>query len=169
VTSPQLDFVSVVLHELGHGLGFGGSMMIEESICGAGMGCWGWLMGYPFIYDRFSEDGAGDSLIDTGVYPNPSTELAAALKSGSLYFDGEKAAAANGGISVPIYAPSVWISVSSYSHLDYATYYGSPNSLMTYHLTAWDAFHDPGPVTRGLFRDLGWDVFEVVFVPLVLR
>jgi hypothetical protein len=168
--SPQLDFVTVALHEIGHGLGFGGSMMINESICGSsGAGCWGWLTGYPFIYDQFTEDISGNQLIDTDVYENPSADLATVLISESLYFNGLHANKANGGTRVPIYAPSVWSSGSSYSHLDYDPFYGTINSLMTYRLTSGDSFHDPGPITRGIFKDLGWVLVESVFMPLVIR
>ena len=86
------DFVSVVLHELGHGLIFAGSMSVSS-----GQGSWGLGSGFPFIYDRFTEDGAGQSLINTSAYPNPSIALATALQSNAVFFDGPQAIAANGG------------------------------------------------------------------------
>ena len=45
-TAGKVDFESVVLHELGHGLGFLGSMNVSGGIGSCGCG------GKPFVYDR---------------------------------------------------------------------------------------------------------------------
>lgn len=150
--SNQYDLVTVVLHELGHGLTFAGSMTVS-----AGQGSWGSGSGFPFIYDRFTQNGAGQSLINTTLFPNPSAALATQLQSNSVYFSGPQAIAANGGTRPPLYAPASWISGSSYSHLDETLYpAGNPNSLMTPQFGTGEAIHDPGPVTLGMFRDMGW-------------
>ena len=58
----QYDFVSVVMHEMGHGLNFAGTMSYGSSRCGgASNGCWGFGTSYPGIYDRFIENGAGQA------------------------------------------------------------------------------------------------------------
>ncbi len=144
------DLVSVVLHEICHGLGFAGSMTVS-----AGQGSWGNGTGYPISYDRFTEDNSGVSLLNTTTYPNPSVALANALTSGSIFFDGTAANAANGGSRVPLYVPGTWRPGSSYSHLS-ETYNGSVNSLMTYSLGFGESEHSPGPVTIGLLSDVGW-------------
>jgi hypothetical protein len=148
--SDQYDFMSVVLHEICHGLNFAGSMQYSGGWAG-----WGYD-GSPNIYDTFVKDGSGNSLINTGVYPNPSTALGSAVKSNNLWFYGTNAVAANGGNPVKIYAPSTWISGSSYSHLDYNTFSGTVNRLMVWAISNGDSIHDPGPVTKGLLADLGW-------------
>jgi hypothetical protein len=153
----QYDFVSVVMHEMGHGLNFGGTMTYGAPECGGfSDGCWGYGTGYPGIYDRFTENGAGQALLDTGLFPNPSAALGTQLNSRSLYFNGTNANAANGGSHVKIYAPSTWAEGSSYSHLDYGVYAGTMNRLMVYAIPAASSIHDPGPVTVGLLKDLGW-------------
>ena len=43
--------MSVVLHELGHGLGFAGSMDVDGAL-----GSWGLGTAFPIIYDRFVEN-----------------------------------------------------------------------------------------------------------------
>ncbi len=149
--SNKVDFVSVVLHEITHGLGFGGSMEVS-----GGLGRWGAGTLYPDIYDRFTKDGAGNALINTSVYPNPSAALASALTSNNVWFDGPNANAANGGGRVKLFAPSTWMEGSSYVHLDYNTYRETPNALMIYALSPGTSIHDPGPVTRGILKDLGW-------------
>lgn len=142
----QWDFVSVVLHEIGHGLGFIGSMVVSGE-----QGFWG-SNGLPWIYDRFAETGSGTALLS---YSSGSASLADVLTSGSIYFDGPYANAANSGQRVELYAPSTWSSGSSYSHLD-NSFDDDVNGLMTYSLLNGESYHSPGPVTLGLFRDIGW-------------
>ena len=153
--SGKYDFVSVVLHEIGHGLGFFGSMVVGGTNCGTGLGCWGYgFYPDPFIYDRFTENGAGTPLLD---FPNKSTQLAAQLTSESVYFDGPNANAANGNTRVPLYAPSTWQQGSSYSHLA-ESYNSGANALMTYSLSPAEAQHAPGPVMLAMFKDMGWEL-----------
>jgi hypothetical protein len=149
--SGQYDLMSVVLHEIAHGLNFSGSMSYSS-----GVGSYGYGTSYPNVYDRLTRDGSGIALTATGTYPNPSTALGSALTSASVWFHGPNAMAANGGQRVKLYAPSTWNGGSSYSHLDYLTFAGTANRLMVYAITAATSTHDPGPVSEGLFEDLGW-------------
>ncbi len=178
--SNQSDLVTVVLHEVGHGLGLLGGMWIDGATCGQPyqLPCYcdeleyGCLRnGLPYIYDRFIEDNAGVSVLNTSKYPDESPALAAALTSEALFFDGTNANAGNGGGRVPIYVPSTWAPGSSYSHLNYTTYYGFENSLMTYMLTQGDSYHAPGPVVMGIFQDEGWVIIppNVVYIPLIIK
>jgi len=149
----QYDFVSVVLHEVCHGLGFAGSMWVY-----GGQGSWG-MEGQPTIYDRFMENGSAQSLLNTSLFPNPSSALAAQLQSNNLYFDGANARAANGGARPKMYAPSTWQPGSSYAHLD-EIFNGTANALMTYSLDDGEAVHDPGQVTMGILKDVGWNPMQ---------
>ena len=149
------DFITAVLHELGHGLGFTGSGWMTVG----GRGMWGFGNGplLPGIFDRFVINGAGQAFIDTALFPNPSAELAAQITGNNLFFNGPQARAANGNTAPRLYAPTSWASSSSYSHLNEATYgVGTANSLMTPFLASGEAIHDPGPVVHGMFRDMGW-------------
>jgi hypothetical protein len=150
----QYDLMSVVLHEIAHGLNFAGSMGYS-----GGSGSWGNSTGYPNIYDTFMRDGTanpGNLLINTGVYANPSIALGSVLTSNNIWFHGTNAMAANGGQRVKMYAPSPWADGSSYSHLDYTTFSGTANRLMVYAIASGVSTHDPGPVTMGIFKDMGW-------------
>ncbi len=149
----QIDLMSVVLHEIAHGLNFTGSMRVDS-----GVGSWGQGSGYPIIYDTFMRDQDGQSLINTSLYPNPSSALAGVLTSTNVWFHGPFAMSANGGARVKMYAPTTWASGSSYSHLDYDTFRNTVNRLMVYAISAGAAIHNPGPVTLGLLKDLGWIV-----------
>jgi hypothetical protein len=180
--SNKVDFATVVVHELGHGLGFVGSMNYDDGVgsaeCNgfAGQGCWGYGTGYPFIYDRFTEDANGTPLLD---YANFSTALGDALRGqagGGVDFDGPNANGANvdnGRAPVALYAPSTWRPGSSYAHLD-EIFNGTPNALMTYSLGNGESVHHPGPVTLGIFEDMGWvteegTVFAFAYLPSVVR
>jgi hypothetical protein len=147
----QIDFVSVVLHELGHGLGFIGSGTVS-----AGAGSIG-LAGFPLMYDALTVDGAGNSLINTSIYPNGSAALGAALTSNNVFWNGAAGVAANGGARPKLYAPASFASGSSFSHLDEATYpAGNVHSLMTPFIGSAEAIHTPGGITLGIFTDQGW-------------
>ncbi len=163
--SGKINFASVVLHELGHGLGFLGSMQVDDGTGNAecqgtaGEGCYG-LSGFPMIYDRLTENGAGTPLLN---FPNNSTTLGSELTSDSVYFDSLNANAANGDNRVPLYAPSSWNPGSSYSHLA-ESYNNTPQALMTFSIAPGETIHNPGSVTLCMFKDMGWTVSEACSV-----
>lgn len=168
----QVDFTSVVLHELGHGLGFFGSMTVQ-----GGEGFWPFSRRnpeVPAIYDRFAEEGddLGTRLIDTEVYSNPSQDLADALTSGNLFFNGFQANSGNNSRSPKLYAPSSWSQGSSYSHVDEGIYpAGDENALMTPRIGLQEVIHSPGGAVCGMFADMGWplgpDCMELVEMDLL--
>jgi hypothetical protein len=171
----HFDFMTVVIHELGHGLGFVGSMRVTEGLGRWGIGTQVW----PIVYDRFAEtdfQAQTSLLLNTERFPNFSIVLAQALQSQEVYYNGPASVSANvtsqveQGLEVPplgrpkLYAPPEWNQGSSYSHLTEERvggtqiYYppGSANSLMTPRLGATEVIHRVGPVTCGMFRDMGW-------------
>ena len=157
VPSGKVDFESVVLHEIGHGLGFLGASNYTAS---TGVGSVGASDGSPYIYDTFVVDAlTGGHLLfnNPAVYPNPGTALGNALRSDSLYWDGPNGKSANNGIRPKLYAPATYSSGSSYTHLDGNTYpAGNPNSLMRPSIQTAEANHSPGPIMLGMFADMGW-------------
>lgn len=149
----QFDFVSVVLHELGHGLGFSGSADYAGGFGYIGFG------GDPDIYDVFVENGGGTSILN---YGDGTMSLGTQLTGGNLYFSGTGTNAANGGNPAELYAPGTWSGGSSYSHLDENAFpAGNANSLMTPFIGQNEAVHSPGAITVGMLEDIGWDA-EVV-------
>ena len=148
----QFDFMSVVLHELGHGMGFIGSGDMPSTGIGS-------LNDPPFVYDLFVQNGTGQKVLDTGLFPNPSDKLGKQFTGQDLFFSGPLTNSAHipPGEPAKLYAPSVWEEGSSYSHLDEATFpAGDPNSLMTPQLGMNESIHTPGSIVMGIFRDMGW-------------
>jgi hypothetical protein len=144
----QYDLVTVIIHELVHGLGFFDSMSADEST-----GSWGYAS-LPVIYDTFIENAAGNRLTDTLIFKNPSVELKNELTSNQLYFNGPVLRSANSGARIKIYAPSTYDPGSSVSHLDEDT--PDSSALMTPFIDKGEAIHDPGNVTMAMLGDLGW-------------
>ena len=149
----NIDFVSVVLHEICHGLGFLGTM--EGNYPSAGQAGWGWGYSIPAAYDRFAVNNLSQYLIS--AFTNPSAALYSQLTSGNVFFNGPNAVAANNSFNVELYAPLTWSSGSSYAHLD-QIFNGTANALMTYSISTNEADHDPGPVTLGILEDIGWTI-----------
>jgi hypothetical protein len=152
----QYDFVSVVLHELGHGLGVAGSAFADN-----GLGFIGFFSTYsPASYDLYVSNGGGTPILNFG---DGTSALADQLESNDLFWTGANAVANNAGINPRMYAPNPFEGGSSYSHLDENTYTaGNLNSLMTPSISNGEAIHDPGPIIMGLLEDIGWTTESVV-------
>ena len=149
----QFDFVSVVLHEIAHGLGFTDSFDVSGSTGSWGLPPGAGLDPLPFVYDRFVENGGGQLLLTS--FPNNSTTLGNQLQSSNLFFDGPEANSANGS-RPKLYAPNPFQRGSSIAHLDLSTFSGTANSLMTPSIANGEAEHGIGPVSLAIFNDLGW-------------
>ena len=148
------DFVSTVLHEIGHGLGFFGSLRPYEPDDTQGIISDG---GLPYIYDHFVENLTNQKILNTDVFKNPSVELYKALTGGSLYANSPEILKNNEGTPARLYAPTTYSSGSSYSHLDEATYRtGTINATMTPQGANGEVNNNPGPIVLGFFRDMGW-------------
>jgi hypothetical protein len=144
------DFVTVVLHEIGHGLGFAGSFTTVS----AGIGRWDSSLnvGIPAIYTRFVRDGAGTAITS---YTSPSAALATTLQGGTsgVFWTGRFGTAGNSGVQPTLYSPNPWEQGSSFSHFNQATY---ETELMKPALPNGVAIHTPGTRTLGVLRDIGW-------------
>jgi hypothetical protein len=153
--TPELlyDFVSVALHEIGHGLGFTGFFFVT-SVTGA---YGNENAGDVAAYDLMVINKNNQTLTDTTVFDIPSTDLYSALTSNELYSASRAAKKYNSGNLPRLYAPQIWNRGSSIYHLNDATYPSSnENSLMTHALGLGEAIHDPGPIATGILADIGW-------------
>ncbi|MEQ8244553.1 choice-of-anchor D domain-containing protein [Fulvivirga sp.] len=143
------DFVTVVLHEIGHSMGISGI-----SNGGAGVGNNGGAN--PRSWDLLVELGDGTPILDLGF---GTPEQQAALISGNLFSAGPLAVAALGGTRPKIWAPNPFQGGSSYSHWDeFAFPAGDINSLMSPQVGSGESNFNIGPITRGVLADQGWQL-----------
>ena len=161
----QFDFVSVVLHEIGHGLGFFDSFRDEEDgTFGYGFEVSGRDTGerFPVRFDRFIWDTDINRLVDESSYSNPSSELVEAITGIKLFWYGLEAAEANGGKNnfILLWAPEEFTR-SSVAHLDANAYPpGTSNALMSPFQSKGEASHETGPLLLAMLSDMGWTIRE---------
>ncbi|KAL6073919.1 Por secretion system C-terminal sorting domain-containing protein [Balamuthia mandrillaris] len=140
----QYDLVSIMTHELCHGLGF-----------------FSWVAGPTPSYQLdslyvldldFEELSTGDKVADVA---GSSTELSEWATSGDIY----NTAIYLEGHHAKMYAPPTWESGSSISHLDETEYpSGDPNSMMTPAIAYREAIHHPGGFALKMFQQIGYPI-----------
>ena len=160
----QIDFRTVVLHEIGHGLGLVGTASVgsdgratvgdREVNGGSGIRS-------GVSYDQFTyattatQAGNGGKRILSMA--DGSAELKSALTGNQLYWAGQLARTAAAGNKVRLYAPSQFLEGTSYGHLDEGTYPGEDaNGLMTPFIENGESFNDVGQIAMGMLADMGY-------------
>jgi hypothetical protein len=161
----KVNFMTVVLHEVGHGLGFFGDFSSSggagsnptDPFCPFAPTC------FPEIYDRFTTVGNGGPLL---LNTPSGTTLHSLLIGNNLYWNGTNGSGAK--IEAHNFATTSgftgygddngFLRGSSYSHLDDVQYTLTPDGLMTWVLGNNEVYTAPGPVMRGIFKDIGWTV-----------
>jgi hypothetical protein len=141
-----IDFVSIALHELGHGLGF--QTFIDLST-GAK------LNGLDDVFMLWLEDHSTGALYTA---MNDADRVAASINTGNLHWVGPDVIAESGGLSsgrhpsghVEMYAPDPPMDGSSVSHFSTSLI---PNQLMEPAFTG--ATHDVG-LAAAVMQDIGW-------------
>lgn len=147
----KIDLLSVVLHELGHGLGFIGGIEANQTTNPA-IGTYS----YSCIFDNFTQDDNGILLLNTNTYPNNSNTLYNLITSNAL-FSSNPGILAENSVKAKLYAPSIYSSGSSIYHVDQSTYpVGNSNALMTPYIAYGEITRDLGPIVKGLFKEMAW-------------
>ncbi len=156
----QTDLATVVLHELGHGLGFSSRFAVNAATSEGGINV------APAVYDNFIENAQSQRLLDQTVFATAAA-LYRPLVGRNLFFNGP-AAVKLAGIKPKLYAPATYSSGSSISHLDEATYpAGNANSLMSPIIGNAEVVHNPGPAMLGIFQDMEWKTTSVLHTPFI--
>jgi len=151
--NPQLiggrtDFVTVILHEMLHGLGFAGGATVDST----GLGT---LQEFerPWIFD-VSLTNDGQKVID--AVADPSRALGEVFTSENLFYNNSFFGDTT---SFKLYAPSDFLQGSSIHHLDETTYSNieEGNALMTPFIgEGGTVIQEPGPIVDTLMDDMGW-------------
>ncbi len=164
--SNQVDFVTLAVHELGHGLGFVGGAAIDDGNPNNAVECEGvadeacvglragfsghGIRYYPYVYDIFADISSdGSPLTDL---PNPGPELRDELlgANGGLFFDeSNNDDFYTGTETYQLYTPSTWQPGSSYSH------FNDKSEALYYALSYGTAVHDVGKAGE-VMRNIGW-------------
>jgi hypothetical protein len=160
--SNTTDLVSVVLHEIGHGLGFTDSYDVSNAQGVVGVQG----TGVPMVYDLSLENATNQNLFQS--FASPSATLNTQLVGNSIFYNSALATSQNGQ-RPQIYAPATWSGGSSISHLNESTYpSGNINSLMTPFIGFKEVMHDPGPVVMNMLSDMGWVNTHIDHTPVNL-
>ena len=137
--SSQKDYITILIHEMCHGLGFYPSINSSTGVYGYGDGT------MPLIYDTFLYYG-GSRLTSLSASSRYS-----AIRSNALYWDGGNTTTANGGSRVKLYAPTTYQSGSSVSHWDVNMSF--PNWMEYAYRSPLHTFNNR---KLGLMKDIGW-------------
>lgn len=149
----RFDMVSVILHEIAHGLGFNSSFKLTDD----GLrGEWGQTL-VPYIFDTYVQNGNDEIIKDTRIFGNPSEAIKLQLTGNNLFF------AIGRNIFTErlpqLNATDPFRSGASTSHLDEFTYpQGNENSLMTPNLRSAEVIHTPGDLTLLILNQIGWGI-----------
>ncbi len=157
----RYDFVTVALHEIGHGLGFSFGAIFSNRT-GEGR----FLGDLPGVTDDFLYSN-GTKLLDVA---SPSIMLGEFLVSNDLFFNGKYAKAALGNTLPKLYAPSEYAEGSSISHWDSGVFpRGNPNSLINHAAERGESIFDIGDITRGFLKDIGWELNNSSVFPIMVK
>jgi len=151
--SNHFDMVSVVLHEIAHGLGFNSSFKLTDD---NQRGEWGQSL-VPYIFDLFVQNGNSEVIQDTKVYGNPSSQLKQQLVGDDLFFFlGNNIYT---GRLPQLSAADPFRIGASVSHLDEFNYpQGNDNSLMTPSIRSAEVIHSTGDLTLLILNQIGWGI-----------
>jgi hypothetical protein len=157
-TAGKMDLVTVVLHEICHGLGF-----VDTYASTDGQGSVG-LSNVPFVYDIFVVNSSKQSLFSS--FQSPSTTMNGQLISNNLFYN--SALATTAGNLPRIFAPTTFDAGSSIAHLDENSFSvpDDPNNLMTPVIAIQESIHQPGNISLGILSDMGWISTRIDHTPL---
>lgn len=160
-SSNQYDLLTVVLHELGHGLGFNGFLASKIINDGSGnntrVGYWLNNINIYSIFDSYLyHSQLNNRVINNSIFPNNSTQLNNVITDGSLHLINSKILNVSNSPAI-LYAPSTYSAGSSIYHLDETTYpVNNENTLMTPFVAAGQASRSIGPIVKAYMSSLGY-------------
>ncbi|MCA9220239.1 MAG: hypothetical protein KDA71_07910, partial [Planctomycetales bacterium] len=162
VNNGEIDFQSLVIHELTHLMGFASD--VQEN----GADLWDSGLGNPSVwqpFDQFLSDNAGSRFINPANQHRinvPAWQSAATggtADNTGVFFNGTNAVAANGGNPVPIYSPGTWEEGSSGSHIRIIDpTYTDATHLMVPFIRDGQVARRWNPVEAAMMRDIGYDI-----------
>ncbi len=152
----KFDFVSILLHEVMHGLGFTAAVGLNEETPPVGfIGVWN--NNAISIFTDFIFNSSGNKLTS---FPDGTTTMATALQGNNLFFN-----LISKEDRAKLYAPSIFDGGSSISHLDEQTFNNTNSALMTPFFNRGEVERSAG-VALDIMYDMGWDMTYLLHNPL---
>ncbi len=152
----QVDLSTVVLHEVGHGLGVvSAAQLVNDRIE------WPRTSTPIYVYDHYFGECSSESVVgcDSELTPLNSAN-SNSLRGTRLWFRNLS------GQALELHAPTEWSGGSSVSHLDEVRYPASSGfSLMTPYLRRGETFGSVDPALQSLVQTLGWRLSSVPAPP----
>ncbi|NJN42469.1 MAG: hypothetical protein HC811_09860 [Flammeovirgaceae bacterium] len=157
--SGKYDLVTVVLHEIGHGLGITKSYTVSGD-----NGLISEFFGLPVAYETLLENSTGQNLVQD--FNSPSPDLKIQITGGALFSNSDIIRASNSGNKANVYAPPTFASGSSVAHLDETSYNSTANALMTPFISPQEQNHNPGPISMAILEEMGWKSLLIEHTPV---
>ncbi len=143
----KYDFVTAVLHEIGHGLGISGFFKNDN-----GIAQYSNSSNAPAIYDYYIFNRENLRIADNSIFPCPSVELTNQLTSNSLNINyATKSAKIE---SIPVYAPPTWLNGISIYHLKSTE---NTDEFMKAYAFKGEAIHKISEGLLSVLAEIGWD------------
>ena len=153
----RYDLVTIVLHELGHGLGFTGGIRGSAANKTANVS-------FTTIFDTYVENSLGTKLLITSFLSDPAA-LFTQLTGDKLFINGPILTQKTGDRG-KLFAPKTYAEGSSLYHLDETLYQrNNLNALMTPFVQAAEVAQNPGPIVLTFFEDMEWKTTSLLHIP----
>ncbi|MCG6187231.1 T9SS type A sorting domain-containing protein [Maribellus maritimus] len=153
--SSSYDFVTSVLHEIAHGLGFYGFFKDVN-----GMGYFNNTSNLPSIYDYHVFNDLEQQISNKALFESPSVELHEQLTSNKLKLNHTNTVSDSQETLDWIYSPGEWVDGSSIYHFKEST---NRNELMSFETKKGKAIHHPGETTIKVLSEIGWESVSFTF------
>lgn len=156
----EYDLMSIVLHEIGHGLGITHGYSVD-----------GGLGDIPDFFGNRATAYEVNIITLSGKnfvtdFTPPSSELKSVMTS-ALYFASPLVRSVNSNFNATLYTPETYSAGSSIAHLDEDTFRaGNINSLMTPFIGSAERILDPGPIVKNILKEMGWISTQIEHTPL---
>ena len=148
----KYNLTTVVLHEIGHGLGFTDTYSVANNLGGFGLQS----SSVPMVFDIGVENGATNANTRLLNQINNTADFAALLTNENINYNPALSLGGVAGMRAKLYAPTPWQAGSSIAHLDQTTYSGTSDMLMRPQLDLEQITLTPGTIVLNAFADMGW-------------
>ena len=163
----KMDFITFIMHEIGHGLGFYSDGYVNSSNIGSFGNIppsalsplsasfpWRGQDSIPTIYDKFIIKQSQNNLV--GIAPNNTLMLGDSIKYTANYFDGPTYAnSSNGGTPIKLSGGTGSFTLG----VDLLHLHSSIcNSIMSYCWGLGDTVRKPASLEIGILKEIGWNI-----------